>query len=167
MTTINYYVIDACSLIELNIRYPVDVFPNLWKNVEQLIDKGLLVSPKEVFKEICVKDDALKKWVKKQEKLFKELTEFQINKVKEILRKYPSLANSNNEFPAADPFIIALAIELENDPQKTLFQTIKKRIIVTEETLRGNKVRIPFVCNDYEIECINMIEMFRYEKWKF
>ena len=112
-------------------------------------------------------DDSLKKWAKKQKRLFKELDGRQMEIVREILRKYPSLAKSDNETAAADPFVIALAVELGSDPQKTLFQTVKGRIIVTEEKLRGNKVKIPFVCKDYNIECINIIEMCRVEGWKF
>ncbi len=165
--TINYYVIDSSSLIELNRRYPLDVFPTLWRNVEMLIDKGLLISHKEVLKEVSIMDDSLKKWAKKQKKLFKELDKKQMEIVKEILKKYPALAKSDNETAAADPFIIALAVELGGDPQKTLSQTVKGRIIVTEEKLRGNKITIPFVCKDYNIVCINIIEMCRVEGWKF
>lgn len=170
MTTINYYVIDSSSLIELNRRYPIDVFPTLWKNVETLIDKGRLISHKEVRKEILAflgREDSLKKWVEKQKKFFKELDDRQIEIVREILKKYPSLAKSDNETAAADPFVIALAVEMGNDPQKKLFQMVKGRMIVTEEKLRGNKVKIPFVCKDYNIECINIIEMCRVESWKF
>ena len=165
MTAQNYYIIDTSSLIELNRRYPIDVFPSLWKNVEGLIDRGLLISHKEVLKEISYRDDALKKWATKQKKLFKELTLKQIQIVKEILKKYPSLAKSDNESAAADPFVIALAVELGSEAQKTLFE--KARIIVTEEKLRGNRVRIPFVSKDYNIECINIIEMCRVEGWQF
>ncbi len=167
MTTINYYVIDSSSLIELNRRYPIDVFPTLWKNVETLISKGQLISHREVLKEISLMDDSLKKWAKKQKKFFKKLDERQMEIVREILRKYPSLAKSDNETAAADPFVIALAVEMGSAPQKTLFQTVKGRIIVTEEKLRGNKVKIPFVCKEYNIECINIIEMCRVEGWKF
>ena len=167
MTTINYYVIDSSSLIELNRRYPIDVFPTLWENVETLIEKGFLISHKEVLKEISIMDDSLKKWAKKQKKFFKELDERQMEIVREILRKYPSLAKSDNETASADPFVIALAVEMGSEPQRTLFQTVKGRIIVTEEKLRGNRVRIPFVCKDYNIECINIIEMCRVEGWKF
>ena len=167
MTTMNYYVIDSSSLIELNRRYPIDVFPTLWKNVETLIEKGFLISHKEVLKEISIMDDALNKWAKKQKKFFKELDEKQMEIVRQILNKYPSLAKSDNETAAADPFVIALAVEMGSDPQKTLFQTVKGRIIVTEEKLRGNKVKIPFVCKDYSIECIDIIEMCRVEGWKF
>lgn len=167
MKSLNFYVIDTSSLIELNRRYPIDVFPTLWKNVEELIGKGLLVSHKEVLKEISVMDDSLKKWAKKQKKLFRELDEKQMKIVRDILSRYPSLAKADNEIASADPFIIALAVEIGSEPQKTLVESIKGRIIVTEERLRGNKVKIPFVCKDYGIECINMIEMCREEGWKF
>ena len=76
--TKNYYVIDSCSLIELNRKYPIDIFPTVWKKVEILIDNGFLVSPKEVLKEIEKGDDNLKEWAKKQTKLFKNLSARQI-----------------------------------------------------------------------------------------
>lgn len=167
MNKLNFYIIDASSLIEFNRRYPIDVFPKLWRNVEDLINKGLLISPKEVFKEIARGDDSLKEWAKKQKKLFKELDERQIQIVKEILQKYPSLAKPDKDGPQADPFVIGLALSLSKDPQKTLIPTIKKRIIVTEEQLRGAKIKIPFICQIYGIDCINIIEMFRTEGWKF
>jgi len=167
MNKIDYYVIDSSSLIELNRRYPIDVFPNLWKKVEELINKGFLVSPEEVRKEILVLDDSLKSWITKQKRLFKPLTPNQIEIVKEIVKKYPSLAEVEKEIPAADPFVIALAVDLTNDSQKTLVETVKGRIIVTEERLRGNRIRIPLVCKDYKIDCINMIDLCRAKGWKF
>ena len=165
MSDRNYYVIDTSSLIDLNYRYPVDVFPGIWKNLEKLIANELLLSPKEVLKEI--KDESLKESTKKQKKLFRELDELQVQIVQEILKKYPSLAKPDKDGPQADPFVIALAVSLEKDPQKTLIKTIKKRIIVTEERLKGSKEKIPFVCKDYDIDCINVIELFRTEGWKF
>jgi len=165
MSDRNYYVIDTSSLIDLNYRYPVDVFPGIWKNLEKLIANELLLSPKEVLKEI--KDESLKEWAKKQKKLFRELDELQVQIVQEILKKYSSLAKPDKDGPQADPFVIALAVSLEKDPQKTLIKTIKKRIIVTEERLKGSKEKIPFVCKDYDIDCINVIELFRTEGWKF
>ncbi|MBU2589808.1 MAG: DUF4411 family protein [Nanoarchaeota archaeon] len=166
-SSIDYYIIDSCSLIELNRKYPMVVFPGIWKNMEKLINDGLLVSPKEVLSEIEKGDDEVKEWAKKQKKLFKELNENQINIVKDILKKYPSLAKSNSLTPVADPFVIALAVEMENDPQTTLIEIIKKRIIVTEESLSGNKIKIPFVSHKYGIECIFLVEMFKKERWKF
>ncbi len=167
MKEITIYVIDSSSLIDFNKRYPMDVFPKLWGKVELLIKKGFLVSPKEVLKEISRRDDTLKDWAKKQKKMFKELDAIQIEIVRKILAKYPSLAKPDKDGPQADPFVIALAMALDKDPQQTLFPVIRKRIIVTEEQLRGNMEKIPYVCQDYKIDCINVLEMFRTEGWKF
>ena len=162
----NYYIVDTSSFIELK-KFPSDIFPSLWKNIEGLINKGFMISPKEVLKELSAKDDDLKKWAQKQKRLFRELDAHQITIVKEILKKYPALAKSDSEIPAADPFVIALAIVLTKDPQKTLDPSIKKRIVVSEERLHGSRVKIPFVCKQYNIDCITMIEMCRSEGWKF
>ena len=54
---------------------------------------------------------------------------------------------------------------MSKQSQKTLI-TIK-RIVVTEEKLRGNKVRIPFVCSNNAIETVDIITLFRIEGWKF
>ena len=165
--TKHYYVIDSCSLIELNRKYPIDIFPTVWQKVESLIDKGFLVSPKEVLKEIEKGDDNLKEWSKKQTKLFKNLTVKQIQIVQEILAKYPKWLNEDSMTPIADPFVIALAIEMEKDPQTTITETIKKRIVVSEERISGKKTKVPYVCHQYGIECIFLIDMFRNEGWVF
>jgi len=168
MTSVkNYYVIDSCSLIELNRKYPIDIFPPVWQKIESLIDKGFLVSPKEVLKEIKKGDDHLKEWSKKQTKLFKDLTVKQIKIVEEILAKYPKWLNEDSLTPIADPFVIALAIDMETDIQKTLSETIKKRIVVSEERISGKQTKVPYVCQEYNIECIFLIEMFRKEGWVF
>lgn len=35
--TITKYIIDTSSLIELNRHNPMDVYPGVWKNIENLI----------------------------------------------------------------------------------------------------------------------------------
>lgn len=167
MSEKNFYIIDTSSLIELNKKYPVDVFPSLWKKVEVLISKGILISHREVFKEIIKQDDILKKWASTQKNFFKGITKKQMEIVKEILKKYPTLIRPNNESGGADPFLIALAIETGISNQKELFPTIKRKLIVTEEKMRGNRIRIPYVCKDYNIDCIDIIEMYREEGWSF
>jgi len=163
MTT-NVYIIDSSSLIELNKHNAMDVYISVWKNIGQLIENNRLVAPKEVFNEIKDYDDILANWAKKQTKLFKDPTVKQISIVKDILKNYPALIDVNAKH-SADPWIIALAIEMSSNPQKTLFKI--KRIVVTEEKLRGNEIKIPFVCNQKSIESIDLVEMFRTEGWKF
>ena len=158
------YIIDTSSLIKLNKHNPMDIYPTLWKKMDSLIKSGRLYSPKEVLEEINRFDDALAKWAKKHNEMFIEPTEAQINIVKELLKKYPSLIKIGKRY-AADPWVIALAIEMIHDPQKTLVKV--KRVVVTEEKIRGNKIRIPYVCEDYTIEAIDILDMFRIEGWKF
>lgn len=162
--TDNCYIIDTSSLIELNKHNPMDVYPGVWQRIEQLINTGRLLAPKEVFYEIRNIDDQLHSWSKTHDNLFVEPTYEQIEIVKKILEKYPSLIDINRKYDA-DPWVIALAIELVNNPQMTFIKI--KRIVVTEEKLRGNRIRIPFVCIDNKIEFLDIIGMFREEEWKF
>ncbi|MBN1389487.1 MAG: DUF4411 family protein [Candidatus Thermoplasmatota archaeon] len=162
--TENCYIIDTSSLVELNKHNPMDVYQSVWERIEQLIRNGRLLAPKEVFLEISRIDDQLKEWSESRDRFFVEPTQRQIELVKDILQKYPSLIEVDRPFDA-DPWVIALTIELTTSPQRTLM-TIK-RIAVTEEKLRGNQIKIPFVCNAYNIEFLDIIDMFREEGWKF
>lgn len=160
------YCIDTSSLIEMKDKYPKDTFPSVWQNMERLCKEGRLIAPIEVKKEIEQVDDELKRWSKGKEKkkIFIKQDEKQTERMKEILAKYPFLAKYDKLGPNADPWLIALAIEKNNEGQKELFQN--RCIVVTEES-KMRKERIPIVCKDYNIECINLIELFRREGWKF
>jgi len=162
--TSNNYIMDSSSLIELNRHNPIDVFPSVWRNMESLISKGLLVAPTEVLNEITERDDQLAKWAKEQTRFFRDPTQKQIEILKGILKAYPSMVREDRKYDA-DPWVIALAIEMTTNSQQTL--TPIKRIVVTEEKLRGERIRIPFVCQKYNIDSIDIIEMFRMEGWKF
>lgn len=162
--TNNIYIIDSSSLIDLNKHNAMDVYVSVWKNISELIQNDRLIAPKEVLNEIKDYDDTLARWAKKQNKLFRPPTARQIQLVQMILKDYPAIIDVNAKH-SADPWVIALAIELSSQPQQTLFKI--KRVVVTEEKLRGNKVKIPFVCGQKSIECIDLVEMFRTEGWKF
>lgn len=160
----NFYVIDTSSLVELNKHNPIDIYPSVWNKMEELVKKGRLVAPREVLFEIELMDDQLKDWSREQNKMFVEPADRQIEIVKEILRKYPSLIDINRKYDA-DPWVIALTVEMVTDPQRTLTEI--KRIVVTEEKIRGNRIRIPLICKDYNVEFLDIIGMFREEGWRF
>ncbi len=162
--TANDYIIDASSLIELHRHNPIDIYPSVWKNIENLIRKGSLVSPKEVLLEIIDRDDQLAKWAKNQNNFFREPTEKQIKILRDLLKDYPALVKEDRKNDA-DGWIIALAVEMATGAQQTVVPV--KRIVVTEEKIRGNQIKIPLVCQKYNIETIDVIDMFRIEGWKF
>lgn len=158
------YVADTSALIEIQRKYPNDVFELLWKNLSKLADKERIISPKQVLEEInrFAKEDYLKKWAADHRKIFKEPTPAQILKIKEILSQYPRLINPASEHEQADPYVIALA--LCGEIQTKLFRNI--RVVVTEESfVQQNK--IPFVCSKLSVQCVNTLEFFRQEGWKF
>jgi hypothetical protein len=142
----------------------MDLYLTPWQKMEWLIKLKRLIAPKEVYHEISQTDDELFEWSKGQNRMFIEPTLKQIEITKEILSKYPSLIKLERKFDA-DPWIIALAIEMNRSEQATLFEV--KRIVVTEEKLRGNKIKIPYVCQDFAIEAIGIFDMFRSEGWRF
>jgi len=157
------YVVDTSSLIEMKDKYPKDVslFKPVWENVEKLCRESRLVMS-EVLKEIDQGDDELKRWSKSRRKIFIKPNKSQFDKISEILSKFPFLAKPERPGPNADPWIIALAVEKNYEEQKGLFP--KKYIVVTEES-KTKQDRIPAVCRNYNIECVNLIELFRREEW--
>lgn len=162
--TSNHYIIDTSSLVELTRHNPIDVFPSVWNNLEFLSKGHLLVAPIEVLSEVKERDDELASWAKRNKSIFIPPTKKQIEILKDILKNYPALVKENRKYDA-DAWVVALAVEMAMGIQQTLDQI--KRIVVTEEKLRPNKITIPYVCNKHSIEYISIIEMFRVERWKF
>jgi uncharacterized protein YacL len=151
------YCIDTNALVDLWRRlYPIDVFPSLWKNIEELARSGKLIAPREVLKELEQVDDDLLKWVKKHGRMIVGLETEQLDRVKEILRVFPTLIEPNKTIPDADPFVIALAMT-------------ESVVVVTNERMAGPGARpkIPNVCSRYGVKCLNLLDFFREQKWNF
>lgn len=152
------YCIDTSALVDLMKRfYPPDVFPSLWKDLEKLISQGNLIAPKQVLRELEKygdRDDPLLKWAKKNKSMFVDLTEEQIQLVKEVLKNFPNLVDPNKE-EEADPFVVTLA-------------KIEGCSVVTSEKMGSiDKPKIPDVCKRYGIKCLSLQEFFREQKWAY
>ncbi|MCS7214509.1 MAG: DUF4411 family protein, partial [Candidatus Calescibacterium sp.] len=145
---------------------PPDIFPQLWRKMDELYNNGRLVAPLEVKREIEKGDDDLVKWIKNKKKMFIKPNQFQSEKVKEILKDFPFLAKAEETGPNADPWIIALAIQEKQNIESQLDFDKKEVFILTEES-KSNPRRIPSVAQKYGIKCVNIIELFRKEGWKF
>ena len=153
---------DASALIDLYKDYPEDRFEGLWNtDLPEIINEDIFKAPNEVFKEL--QDEDLVVWAKKHKKMFKQLDEFQISKSLEIVSKFPKLIDPDKEIPDADPFVIALT--LEKDEQRRLKGNAANVVVSHENVKHQNK--IPAVCSHYNLECIQNIEMFRRLDWKF
>jgi len=158
------YIIDTSSLIKIKEQYPRRTFPGVWQKLEDLCKNGRLIAPFEVLKEIEEGDDELNVWAKRFRNIFIKPDKRQTEIVRDILSKHPYLAKSQKIGPNADPWIIALVIQKNEEEQQKLFQNVY--IVVTEES-KIKAQKIPSVCRNYGIDCINILKLFEKEGWKF
>ncbi|WP_236609725.1 DUF4411 family protein [Archaeoglobus sulfaticallidus] len=163
------YIIDSSSLIDLKDRNPLDIYLSVWNKLMELHLENRLYSHIEVYLELEGRDDELKEWAKEQKNeypdFFKKYTPDQQKYVADILSKFESFVKINDGTTKdADPWLVALALEMRSQP--TIFGPIKP-IILTEEVLKGNRVKIPYVAKHYRIKCVKIFDMFRQEGWKF
>jgi hypothetical protein len=171
----NLYIIDSSSLIEIQRRYPHDIFPSVWKHLHDLAMEGRLVAPIEVKKELLEGYDSLKGWIHNHEEIFREFDQDLIIKTQKILGRFPRMADSESEkLYNADPFIIALALQMQENPQRPLISYVitvvtdeKGKLASNPKLHEHNMKKIPDVCEKYGIACSDHFGMFRKEGWMF
>jgi len=153
------YCFDSSVFINSWRRYyPPKIFPTLWDNIFcQLISDNRLFVPIEAIKEIGNGNDELIDWIKANCSNIVDITIKQLETVQEIVTKYPKASDYKKPKPNhADPFVVAVA-------------KLEGYTVVTYEGFGGNAddPKIPFLCKDYGVECIGMIEFFEKEGIRF
>ncbi len=166
------YIIDTSSLIEMKDKYPEIIFPSIWKKMEELFEQERLIAPEEVKYELM--DKELKKWIENKKEMFIKADKDQTEKQKEIIEKFPFLAKEGKTSNKnADPWIIALALTKRHEQTKknrlspSLFSSKKYLYTILTEESKTKQQRIPYVSKQYNLDCINLKELFQREKWKF
>ncbi len=151
------YSFDTSALLDAWTRsYPPDVFPQLWRAIEEGVAAGHFFAAEEVRVEITKKDDSLLKWTKKQRGLFVDLDVPQQTAVAEVLAQFPRLIDTRKGRSGADPFVIALA-------------RTRDAVVVTGENDDGSpdKPKIPTVCRHFGIRAIKPLDFIRENRWVF
>lgn len=149
---------DTSAFIECwSGRYRRSTFPGLWAEIEAMVANGEIVCPEEVLNEVKRKDDGLEDFIKdNKDHLVLPLDAEVMTETRSVLEAFPRLTGQARGRNKADPFVIA---------------TAKKDdlILVTEEGARGtqNRPKIPFVCNELEIPCINVLAFIEEQGWTF
>jgi hypothetical protein len=165
------YIVDTSSFIAIEPeKYPPDIYVGMWKDLENLIKERRMISHIQVLEELKEyegKKHEILKWAETHKGIFVPITPQQIQLVREIVNtnNFKALIDTTKPTGDTDVFIIALA--MEKTSQTTLIPLSTKKIVVCEEQLHGNRIRIPFVCKHFNIECVNIFEMFRREGWKW
>lgn len=154
------YVFDTSSFIVLGHYFP-DIFTTLWDGFNECVSSGEVISCREVYRELDnqVSSNHLKDWINDNRDVFyqpapEELALvaqfFQNNQYRNLVRSKQILKGT----PVADPFLIASA-------------QVKWATIVTEESYKENAARIPTLCRDIGIDCMNLNGFMIEKGWRF
>lgn len=192
--TDNTYIIDTSSIIELFKKHPIDIYSQFWIKLNQKLDsflrdgKLILLNPVKdevihtIGKQEDGSDDPAVVWMKERSKhiinISNDITT--LLKVQEILANFPKSVDNSRIPPAADPYLIAHAL-LKRE-QVDLSGNVPNCVIITQEKRNRNtnieKIRsqkpphpeitkIRSICDYYEIESMDIFELFRAEGWTF
>ncbi|MBI1904346.1 MAG: DUF4411 family protein [Planctomycetia bacterium] len=112
-----------------------------------------------------MKADEVLQWAKMRKGVFHRPDAVQQSTVKAILARFPDLVDASRLSPEADPFVVALAIARNDEQKSVMFPT--KWVVVTQERFSQGRPKIPNVCAALGVECVDILEVFRREKWTF
>ena len=152
--------LDANVLIEAHNRsYPIDVAVTFWGRIAEQIEKGNLVCPKRVYKELAEHEkhqDKVAEFVKTRRT--RGLCIYPSRGVQDAVGKIEGYIFDRYTWESAwhfskggDPWVIAHAIDESGT------------VVTYESALHpdSQKARIPDVCKHFGVDCINLNEMAR------
>lgn len=154
------YVFDNSPLSTLFKNYYRRRFPSLWQRFDDLVDNGDIISTREVLREI--EDgpiESLREWAARNSELFTTPNAeegafvtriYAIRHFQNNIERQKILKGGKN----ADPFVIAKAAVTEGT-------------VVTMEQLRPNAVKIPNICDHFDIRCMTLEDFMETEGWQF
>jgi hypothetical protein len=157
MSARDSYTIDTSILIDLEQRYPRDVFPSAWEALEALIDERRACICSEVLEEVKRGTDDLYDWARGYTGFTCPLTDDDIAVAAQISDDYPDWVRADKN--AADPFLIAHG-------------QIDKRIVVTDERRSGpgasnRNLKVPNIADVLRVRTMTFVEFARGEGWRF
>lgn len=157
------YLLDANTYIQAkNQYYGMDICPAYWDWLDLQFEQGILASVDMIGRELRDGNDELAQWAKERPAHFigndDELTQELFAHIVQAVMQGNYNAGSRDSFLAkADPWIIAKA--------KSMGATV-----VTHESVvaaGARKVKIPNICQQFEVPCINTFQFLRVLNAKF
>ncbi|MDD5356489.1 MAG: DUF4411 family protein [Candidatus Omnitrophica bacterium] len=153
----NVYVFDTGVWVILFRHYPEATFSGLWKSFNLMVAEGRILSSSEVLRELKSFEDFVYKQASGIDHVFSKPSIEELKIIKDLANKYKYLVsgrNINNGSPVADCHVLALA-------------RAKNGIVVTTERFKPNSQKMPNICNELGIGCLDLNKFFEQEKWEF
>jgi predicted nucleic acid-binding protein len=153
------YVLDTNVISHLHKHYYRSRFVSLWKNFDDLVTAGRITSTREAYNELLDGAGADTDWAKANAKIFAtpdaqegafvariySVPHFQAN-----IEKQKIIRGGRN----ADAFIIARAFAVNGT-------------VVTKERYKPNAVKIPNICDHFNVPCLDLEGFMEKEDWTF
>jgi len=150
------YLLDANTYIEAKNRYyQMSFCPAYWDWLDQQYQSGGLASISSVYDELAKKGDDLSAWIQHRKDQFHPVSAEDIQiKMSEVAQYVADLPNKSpgnvaQFLSGADPWLVAKA-------------SLTGETIVTHEVpveAHSKKVKIPNICNHFEVNYINTFEL--------
>lgn len=156
------YVFDTDVIINLK-KFNTTVFKSLWKNIYSMVETNNIFSVLEVQREISKIDDSVKeKWdeIDNAYGFFVDLSEkdnsFDYWSAMEELESFETFQKRGEKKRFwADPYLIAVGM-------------VDGSVVVTNESAKRHPERkIPFVCKEMDVECLNFDEFMIHHGWEW
>lgn len=151
------FSLDTSGILDLWVRhYPPDVFPTVWSDMDASANNGQIFVIEEVVEELKRKDDEVHKWVRQRQAMIVPIDVEVQRHLMEIMSKYSRLVDTKKNRSGCDPWVIALA-------------RARGLTVVTGERATGNlkKPKIPDVCKDLGVPCVEVVDFFRMQGWRW
>ena len=132
--------------------YAPDLAPGYWRSLPEMVLRGHAVVSEEVREEIERADDSLWSWAQTNISSWHPLTDEVQAEDTEIMARWGRLVDSRKLRSRADPFVIATA------------KVVGASVVTSEGRGTEDKPRIPYVCDQLGVPCVDIFEFVRLAK---
>lgn len=141
-------VFDTSAFINgRNDHYPPITFPGVWRLVEEALADGRIFLARQVWLELCAKDDEIKSWIKDYRPVDP------VRAVQESVGEiYMHFSSGNPRRDGADPFVIA-----EAKHRGLTVVTYEGRSFSGVPTVKWERT-MPGICRRFEVPCRTLPE---------
>lgn len=151
------YILDSNILIQAkNFYYAMDICPGFWELLDEMFADGRASSVKSVYREIRAGNDELADWVTDRAAYFDNEddveTQSAYGQVAALVMAGDYNERSRDNFlDKADSWVIAKAI------------ATGAKVVTHESRVNDNckKVKIPNICKELGVECVDTFQFLR------
>lgn len=151
------FCIDTNVLIEAkNGPYAFDIVPGFWEWLDKMMSSGRIYSTETVYDELTEGNDELAQWVRERRNngyfvLHSEDVQKKYSQIADYISSTYESHHAASFLSGADPWVIAQAL------------VANSTVVTREATVSpySKKVKIPNVCNQFGVRCIDTFTMLR------